>query len=262
MREMNRAKFFFLCAIAASGVSAQTLKDHCDSARFYIAACDMDKAAAALQKVYGKFMDGNDKFFSISKELENLRTSDQAARMLLMDTEKRFGKESEEYGSVHKWMLSLDRKNTLRAKEVIAEYGWLSKEDVGEDAEEGLFLVVQHSKDSVFHKTCLEKLGEAVRQDKSIKWQYAFLVDRFAMNNGGRQVYGTQKIVVKGVPYLVPLENPRRVDALRRKMGMQSVWKDLEEDYGGKWSLKRYMQTESKCKEVYKDWFRKNRSPL
>ena len=259
---MNRAKVLFLCVIAASGVSAQTLKDHCDSARFYIAACDTDKVAAALQKVYCKFMDGNDKFFSVSKELENLRTSDQAVRMLLMDTEKRFGKESEEYGSVHKWMLALDRKNTLRAWEIIAEHGWLSKKYVGEDAEEGLFLIVQHSKDSAFQKTCLEKLGEAVRQDKSIKWQYAFLVDRFAMNNGGRQVYGTQKIVVKGVPYLVPLENPRRVNALRRKMGMQSVWKDLEEDYGGKWSLKRYMQTESKCKEVYEDWFRKNRSPL
>ena len=153
-----------------------------------------------------------------------------------------------------------DKENTLRAKNIVEQYGWLSKEDVGDDAEEGLFLIVQHSVDSAFQSRCLEKLRQAVKDDESLKWQYAFLVDRFAMNNGERQVYGTQKIEIDGVPYPVPLKNPRRVDSLRKKMGMESLWKELQEDYGGKWNLKKYLESESKSEEVYSNWLKKNRN--
>ena len=80
------------------------------------------------------------------------------------------------------------------------------------------------------------------------------------MNNGKRQVYGTQKIAIDGIPYPVPLKNPRRVDSLRKKMGMESLWKELQEDYGGKWNLKKYLESESKSEEVYSNWLKKNRN--
>ncbi len=61
-------------------------------------------------------MTENDKFFKVAEELGTMRVNDQAVRFLLMDTQKRFGKESSEYEKVHKYMTGLDKENTLRAK--------------------------------------------------------------------------------------------------------------------------------------------------
>lgn len=257
---MKKGLVSLIFIIVASTIHSQTFKNYCDTACNYIINGKTTPVLPVLQKVYGSFMTENDKFFKIAEELETMRVNDQAVRFLLMDTQKRFGKESCEYEKVHKYMTGLDKENTLRAKNIIEQYGWLSKEDVGDDAEEGLFLIVQHSVDSAFQSRCLEKLRQAVKDDESLKWQYAFLVDRFAMNNGERQVYGTQKIEIDGVPYPVPLKNPRRVDSLRKKMGMESLWKELQEDYGGKWNLKKYIESESKSEEVYSNWLKKNRN--
>lgn len=257
---MKKGLVSLILIIAANTIHSQTLKNYCDTARNYILDGKTTLVLPALQKVYGSFMTENDKFFKVAEELKIMRMNDQAVRFLLMDTQKRFGKGSSEYAKVHKYMTVLDEENTLRTKNIIEQYGWLSKEDVGDDAEEGLFLIVQHSVDSAFQSRCLEKLRQAVKNDESLKWQYAFLVDRFAMNNGKFQVYGTQKIELEGVPYPVPLKNPRRVDSLRKKMGMESLWKELQEEYGGKWNLKKYLETESKSEEVYRNWLKKNRN--
>ena len=50
------------------------------------------------------------------------------------------------------------------------------------------------------------------------------------------------------------------MNSLRKKMGMESLWKELQEDYGGKWNLKKYLESESKSEEVYSNWLKKNRN--
>ena len=113
---MKKGLVSLIFIIVASTIYSQTLKNYCDTARNYIINGKTTPVLPVLQKVYGSFMTENDKFFKVAEELETMRVNDQAVRFLLMDTQKRFGKESCEYEKVHKYMTGLDKENTLRAK--------------------------------------------------------------------------------------------------------------------------------------------------
>lgn len=61
------------------------------------------------------------------------------------------------------------------------------------------------------------------------------------MNQGKKQIYGTQKIITKNpeTSYIIPLENPEKVDELRKEIGLDPLNDDLQED-GLSWNLEDY----------------------
>jgi hypothetical protein len=79
---------------------------------------------------------------------------------------------------------------------------------------------VQHADgDVAFQKACLPLL-KANLEGNQEKSQYAFLVDRTRVNEGKKQVYGTQ-IGPHGQP--LPIENEGQVDERRQQMGMDAL---------------------------------------
>lgn len=82
------------------------------------------------------------------------------------------------------------------------------------------------------------------------------MVDRFAMNSGREQTYGTQKIIKKGFPYPIPLLFPEKVDSLRKEMELGSLWEELNDEYGGDWSLEKYQLKKDELKEVFQNYIR------
>lgn len=57
------------------------------------------------------------------------------------------------------------------------------------------------------------------------------------MNRGEKQVYGTQTLRMNGKQFPVPIENPDKVDTLRKEIGLEPM-KEYMEDTGFDWSGK------------------------
>lgn len=137
---------------------------------------------------------------------------------------------------------------------ILDEYGWLSEDEVGGEANETLFLGIQHVDDLKIQTKYLPMLREAVTEGRAEGWQLAFLTDRIRMNQGKKQIYGTQKILstVPGRSYIIPLEYPEKVDELRKEVGLQPLANDLEEE-GMHWDLEEYMKNLPEIEKMYKE---------
>jgi hypothetical protein len=79
------------------------------------------------------------------------------------------------------------------------------------------------------------------------------------MNLGKKQTYGTQKIVVDGMPYPVPIENVDGLDTRRSEMGLETLWDELNDEYGSDWSLTKYKERVGKIEEVYHNYLQNHK---
>ncbi len=164
----------------------------------------------------------------IKETLENLRMQDQTIRLLLPDAENRFGRESNEY----KWFRSelMPRNDSLvlnKITDVLEKNGWLGINEVGELANQTLWLVIQHAPLDI-QKKYLPLLEKSVNKGKSKARYLAFLQDRILMREDKKQIYGTQSLWNKENKKNViwPITNYKTVNQRRKKVGLESV-----EDY-------------------------------
>lgn len=117
-------------------------------------------------------------------------------------------------------MQAVDAKHTIRMKEIIARYGWPGRSLVGDDGAHAAWLLVQHA-DASFMAECLPLMEQAVSAGEASARDHAYLLDRVRMNQGQRQVYGTQFISGEdGKLVLYPIENAELVDERRRRVGL------------------------------------------
>jgi len=221
---MIRLLFVSLFCVCCFGgeVKAQSLSHLLDSCYQFLEKGDV----ASFNDNYVKILDAyeaeyNPEYYRLGKELAQMRVKDQSIRLLLLDAQKR----DKPVSKIREIMKAIDRVNAHRVMEIIDQYGWLSPDDIGYEANEALFLCVQHAEDSIIQNKCLPILEEAVKEGNAEGWQYAFLTDRSLMNQGETQIYGTQRILRDGVYYLVPIQDIDRVDSLREALGL-SLWKN------------------------------------
>lgn len=71
------------------------------------------------------------------------------------------------------------------------EYGWQSKKEIGELANMGLFLAIQHSSKEEM-ESFKEIVEKAYQENKIEKRNYALYIDRLKVHNDLPQIYGTQ----------------------------------------------------------------------
>jgi hypothetical protein len=129
-----------------------------------------------------------------------------------------------------------DRENTERLRAIVEQIGWPTVSKVGREASNVAWLLAQHAD---------------ARRDLQAKWlgmmtpylgtgevsdsNYAYLWDRVAVGQGRRQRFGTQMRAENGRWVPMPVEDPARLDARRRRMGlppMAEYIKMMEEAYG------------------------------
>ncbi len=92
------------------------------------------------------------------------------------------------------------------------------------DGAHAAWLLVQHAdRDPAFQKECLEKMKQGVSRGEVSAKDVAYLVDRVAVAENKKQVYGTQ-FKGKGKEMMPqPIEDEQHVDERRKSVGLPSM---------------------------------------
>lgn len=187
----------------------------------------------------------------VVRELKEIQDRDQSIRLFLLEVEKR--KENSLTKQVRTIMKNVDQESAVKVCNIIDKYGWLGSDEAGSEGNLTLFLAIQHVDDLIVQEKYLPLLKAAVQNGKADGWHLAFLTDRILMNQGKKQIYGTQKIINKdsGDWYIVPLQNPDIVDELRKEIGLSPLAEDLEEE-GFTWNLEEYKKDAHRIEQLYR----------
>ncbi|MFG3013936.1 DUF6624 domain-containing protein [Streptomyces cinerochromogenes] len=110
-----------------------------------------------------------------------------------------------------------------RLREIMEEYGWPTADMVGEEAARAAWLIAQHADRQLdVQRRALQLMEQAVSAGSAGPRELAFLRDRTLVNEGCKQIYGTQIAGVKdGAPIPWPCEEPHRMDELRAEVGIE-----------------------------------------
>ncbi len=162
----------------------------------------------------------------------DLFVSDQAIRGNIMhDIIEKYKIDTTDLKTQHDWSdpdeISVDELNRNELKLIFKEYGFPTKDLIGRDAMQGVFLIIQHAdRDKEWQKNQLPNLEIAAKKGDLPKQNYAFLYDRIKVNEGSPQRYGSQFENVdreKGITQLRETEKIEHLDDRRREMGMMPI---------------------------------------
>lgn len=118
-------------------------------------------------------------------------------------------------------MSAIDRKSTMRMKEVVARHGWPGASLIGEDGANAAWLLVQHADlDVAFQKQCLALMEPLVERGEVAGAEFAYLYDRVAVAEKRPQRFGTQFDETREPR---PIEDPEHVDERRAKVGLGTM---------------------------------------
>jgi len=152
---------------------------------------------------------------ALRREILALVVEDQAARIAWINatgTEDRIILE-------HK-VEATDKKSTAAMKAAIAQYGWPGKSVVGRDGAHGAWLLIQHAdQDRALQRRVLARMKPLIEKGEVDAADYAFLYDRIAVAETGKQLYGTQFNGAE--PF--PIEDEAHIDERRQAMGMSTM---------------------------------------
>lgn len=135
------------------------------------------------------------------------------------------------------WDKKIDKKNTLEMREIIKKYGWPIINLVGKKASKNAWLLVQHADHDVkFQKKCLKLMEDIYKRNSNFinKTNIAYLRDRILVNEGKKQLFGTQFYTnKKGIFGVRPIKDIKNLDKKRKKYGLPpfSEYKKLINNY-------------------------------
>ncbi len=106
-------------------------------------------------------------------------------------------------------------------KDIIAVHGWPKASVFGEDAAKSAFIIAQHADgDRAFQKHALALMTALRKSHEVSDANWAYLYDRVAQGEGRPQRFGTQYECKDGKKVHPRLEDDKRVDELRRGVGL------------------------------------------
>lgn len=126
--------------------------------------------------------------------------------------------------------INIDRQNVSLVTSIIESCGFPRREEVGDIAISGLFLVIQHSPRKFIEKYLPEVKKCASMGDLSLA-EVALMEDRLLMLNGERQIYGTQVVrdFKTGGWKVYPIQDVRNVNQRREEAGLEPIEKYLSQ---------------------------------
>jgi hypothetical protein len=185
-----------------------------------LAALGLPAVAVAADKKDVKLPD-------VLRELVAREKTDQQVRKEFIEyLQKHPGQDvnkTKEGQKLAKRMGDIDRENREWLKKQVEKHGWLGKSLVGERGAHIAWLIVQHAdRDVAFQKKCLKLIEKMSAGEVSVK-EKAYLIDRVRVNEGKKQVYGTQTILKDGKYVPQPIEDEKNVDKRRKAVGMEPL---------------------------------------
>lgn len=177
----------------------------------------------------------------LQKELLAIYTEDQGIRHEFMKIYKANGfKVNKQVDSIGKVMGYKDSINLIKVMKILDEKGWVGASVVGKQANQTLFLVIQHS-DLKYQQKYLPMMREAVKKGNAKPGNLAYVEDRVALREGGKQLYGSQIWTnpTTRKNFIAPLEDPDNVDKRRAEVGLGTL-SDYAEKSNIVWNVEEY----------------------
>ena len=138
-------------------------------------------------------------------------------------------------------VLAIEEKNMAenqkRILQLLDKYGWPTTSSVTEPAAAGAALIINHSSHGNRVKY-FPMLEEAFRNGEAQPLRYAKMKDRLLVENGKKQLYGTQLKYTDNGREPLPIEEPSRVDQRRAEIGLEPLSIYLKEHFGITWDAK------------------------
>jgi hypothetical protein len=208
------------------------------------------KIVAALQKKADAIEANYDK--PLQKELLEIYREDQEIRKQYVAAQKKYkyqGKEMDGLGAI------MDLKDSLNLQKIVKildEKGWVGKDKVGQQANQTLFLVIQHS-DLKIQQKYLPMMRAAVKKGNANSGNLALLEDRIALREGRKQIYGSQigTHPETKTQYVLPLEDPDNVDKRRAEVGLEPL-ADYVKFWNIIWDLEKYKKELPEIEKISK----------
>ena len=188
----------------------------------------------------------------LQKELIEIFKEDQDIRNKYVVAQKTYGYESKEVDSLGKIMILKDSLNLIKIVKILEEKGWVGKDKVGQQANTTLFLVIQHS-DLKVQQKYLPMMREAVKKGNADAASFAYLIDRIALREGKRQIYGSQmgRKPNTNEYYILPLEDPINVDKRRLEVGLTPL-AEFVSKYNVIFDVEKYIKDLPEIEEMSK----------
>ncbi|MBK9043972.1 MAG: hypothetical protein IPN97_12490 [Saprospiraceae bacterium] len=190
-----------------------------------------NKLVAEMQAIVDKREVNYDK--PLQAKLLAIFDDDQQIRQQFIAAQKEFGYQSRQVDSLGKMMMFKDSINQIKVIEILDKHGWVGPDKVGGQANQTLFLVIQHA-DLATQQKYLPMMREAVKNKNANSNSLALLEDRVALREGRKQMYGSQIGYddKTNKSYVLPLEDPDNVDKRRAEVGL-----GLLSDYVKRWDI-------------------------
>jgi len=157
---------------------------------------------------------------ALKETLENIFERDQYDRLLWSQAVKNNPGDAERNEQLAQRALTTDSLNLVLVDEILSQHGFPRKEQVGDFANQAVWLVFQHA-DLKYQKRFLPQLEAAVSaREKPAAVFLALLRDRIDVREGRPQRYGTQ---IDGKGNIAPLLDASRVNQWRQEVGLPPI---------------------------------------
>lgn len=176
----------------------------------------------------------------LKQRLDSIAILDQRYRKLMQadtpEARKALGEEmglseAEYNGNLWEMQEVVDSANMVFVDRIFKEKGYPGKSMVGEPTNTAAWYVLQHNPDRISeYLPMIKKAGEAGELPFRL---VAMMEDRYLMNQGKMQVYGTQGRTDDGGSYIWPIENPETVNERREKAGFTQTVEMYAKDLFG-----------------------------
>ncbi|MEW7280138.1 BT_3928 family protein [Aquimarina sp. 2201CG1-2-11] len=142
----------------------------------------------------------------------------QLDSIMKLDQEGRMKKEIS-WEEQHK----IDSTNTEFVTQILEKHGYPGKSLVGEETSMAAWLVIQHSNKIEKYLPMIKEAGEKGELGKDL---VAMMEDRYLMNQGLEQIYGTQGKTITAsdktsISFIWPIKNPESVNKRRKEIGLE-----------------------------------------
>jgi hypothetical protein len=209
-----------------------------------------NKLVSEMQSVVDKREANYDK--PLQAKLLAIYEDDQPIREQYSSAQKEFGHQSKQVDSLGRIMMYKDSINLIKVMEILDKYGWVGADKVGGQANQTLFIVIQHA-DLKTQQKYLPMMREAVKTGNANRSALALLEDRIALREGKRQIYGSQFGYDNETKksYVLPLDDPDNVDKRRAEVGL-GLLADYVKNWDIIWNVEEYKKQLPELEEKQK----------
>ncbi len=108
-------------------------------------------------------------------------------------------------------------QNTNELCAIVKQYGWPSRDLVGDDGARAAFFLLRNSSTSELQRDLLPVIIAAVKKGEIKKTAFAAYIDQLRLSAGLKQIFGTQATILNGFLVLFPITDEIHVDARRKQ---------------------------------------------